>query len=160
MPRNLVPLMPKTQTMDRDAETDQIKEELETSRARYALYRRIGGVMKVFFMASILLFAIGALVLAIKSFVLHELSGVYFVYALLIFVFGFAIIRLIRSSDLRWIDVASQPFRGIYSPNFFYPDTDVRRARSHAELIEWQIADRERRLSELGESLSGSNKID
>ena len=142
--------------MNRDAEIDQIKRELEILRAHYAQYRRTAGIMKVIFMALTALFAIGAAAFAIKLFLFDTIYGVFFVGALVIFVP--AIIWLISSLGLRWIDFASQQPRGIYSPYFFYPDADLHgRARSDAELIEQQIADREQRLSELGESVSGSN---
>lgn len=144
--------------MNRDAEIDQIKRELEILRAHYAQFRRTAGIMKVIFMALTALFAIGAAAFAIKLFLFDTIYGVFFVGALFIFVPG--IIWLISSLGLRWIDFVSQQPRGIYSPYFFYPDADLRRrARSDAELIEQQIADREQRLSELGESVPGSNKI-
>lgn len=158
MSGNLVPTIPMAQPMDRDAEIDQIERELKILRSRYALYRRMGGVLKFFFVLCIPAFAIGASVLAIT---LRELSGVFLLCSFLGFVFDLAVILLIAFSGLRWIDFASQSPRGIYSPYFFHPDTDVRqRARSEAELIEWQIADRERRLSELKESVLRSDKID
>ena len=129
--------------MDRDAEIDQIIRELEILRARYALYRRMGGVLKVFFVALIPLLAIGVLALAIKAFLLDPLYGVIFVGAVVIFVPG--IIWLARPSDkqrpFRWIDFASQP-----SPY----NNLLKRPASDAVLIEEQIVDRERRLSELG----------
>jgi hypothetical protein len=149
MSRNLVPLVPMTQSMDHDAEFDQLKRELEVLRERYALYCQMGRILKLFCVTIIPLFAIGEIVLAIKWIQSDARSGLFFI------VFGVlfgAISWLIGSSDLRWIDLASGQIRGIYEPYFFYPDIDVHeRRRSDAELIEQQIADRERRLSELGQ---------
>jgi hypothetical protein len=149
MSRNIVPLVPMAQSTDRDAEIDQLKRELEVLRERYALYCRMGRILKLFCVTIIPLFAIGAIVLAIKLIQSDARSGVFLIAVGLLF--G-AIIWLIGSSDLRWIDLASGQIRGIYDPHFFYPDIDVHeRRRSDAELIEQQIADRERRLSELGQ---------
>jgi hypothetical protein len=156
MSRNLVPLVPMAQSTDRDAEIDQIKRELEVLRVRYAFYCRMGRILKLFCVTIIPLFAIGALVLAIKLIQSDTRSGVFFIAVALLFA---AIIWLIGRSDLRWIDLASGQIRGIYDPYFFYPDIDVHeRRRSDAELIEQQIADRERRLSELGNSVPGSKQ--
>jgi hypothetical protein len=137
--------------MEREAEINQIKQELVILQARHALYRRTAGILRVIFIALMPLLAIGALAFAIKFFLFDALYGVFFVAALLIFVA--VMIWLIRTLGLRWIDLASPELRGIYSPTFFNPDMSLYRgARSEAELIERQIADRERRLSELGES--------
>ncbi len=139
--------------MEREAEINQIKRELVLLQARYALYRRTAGILRVIFIALMPLLAIGALAFAIKIFLFDALYGVFFVGALLIFVA--VMIWLIRTLGLRWIDLASPELRGIYSPTFFYPDMSLYRgARSEAELTERQIAERERRLSELGESVS------
>ncbi len=98
------------------------------------------------------LLAIGALALAIKLFLFDALYGVFFVAALLVFVP--ATIWLIKSTGLRWIDLATPQLRGIYHPDFFNPDGGLHRgARSEAELTEQQIFARERRLSELGKVL-------
>jgi len=142
--------------MDREAEIDQIKKELEILRARYALYGRMGRILKIFLMVWIPLFAIGILALATKLFLFDTFYGVFFVgVALIIFVAG--IIWLVGYPDprdkhrpLRWMDFASPPLQ--YSNTF----TDLssfllRRPVSDVEMIEQQIADRERRLSELGE---------
>lgn len=141
--------------MEREAEINQIKRELVLLQARYALYRRTAGILRVIFSALMPLLAIGALAFAIKIFLFDALYGVFFVGALLIFVA--VMIWLIRTLGLRWIDLASPELRGIYSPTFFYPDMSFYRgARSEAELTERQITERERRLSELGESVSSS----
>ncbi len=135
--------------MDRDAEIEQIKRELALLRSRYAQYGRLARILKAFCIAVMLLLAIGALALAIKLFLFDTLYAVFFVGALLVFVPGIG--WLLGSLDLRWIDVASPQLRGIYNADFFYPDAEVRRKfRSFADLTEWQIADGERRLSELG----------
>src|SRR5271169_4093744 len=156
MSRSLVPLVPMAQSTDRDAEIDQIKRELDVLRARYAFYCRMGRILKLFCVTIIPLFAIGAIVLAIKLIQSDTRSGVFFMAVGVLF--G-AIIWLIGRSDLRWIDLGSGQIRGIYDPYFFYSDIDLhQRRRSDAELIEQQIADRERRLSELGNSVPGSKQ--
>ena len=151
MSHSLIPLVPMAQSTDRDAEVGQIKRELEILRTRYALYRRMGRILNCFFVGVIPLLAIGALALAIKMSLIDMLRGVYFVGTLLIF--GSGIVWLMSSSDVRWIDIASQTRRPYFSFIF-------RRSASDAELLEQQIADRERRLSELGETILGSNKLD
>jgi len=154
MSRNLVPLVQMAQSTDRDAEIDQIKRELDVLRVRYALYCRMGRILKLFCVTIIPLFAIGASVLAIMLIQWDPSFGLVFIVVGLLF--G-ASIWLIGRSDLRWIDLASGQVRGIYEPYFFYPDVDAReRRRSDAEVIEQQIADRERRLSELENSVPGS----
>ena len=134
--------------MDSDAESEQIKRELLLLRSRYAQYGRLARVLKSICIVAALLLAIGALAGAIRLFLFDTLYAVFFVGALLVFVPGIA--WLGAALDLRWIDLASPQLRGIYSPNFFYPDADARRQfRSVADLTEQQITDRERRLSEL-----------
>jgi hypothetical protein len=144
--------------MEREAEIDQIKRDLVILQSRYAQYRRIGEILRAVFMALTPLLAIGALALAVKLFLFDALYGVFFVAALLIFVP--AMIWLIKSTGLRWIDLATPQLRGIYHPDFFNSDGSLRRgARSEAELTEQQIFARERRLSELGESFASSDQI-
>ena len=156
MSRNLVPLVPMAQSTDRDAEIDQIKRELDVLRARYAFYCRMGGILKLCCVTIIPLSAIGALIVAIKLIQSDTRSDLFLVFIAVGLLFG-GIIWLIARSDLRWIDLASWQRRGIYEPYFFYPDIDAHeRRRSEAEVIEQQIADRERRLSELGNSVPGS----
>jgi hypothetical protein len=144
--------------MEREAEIDQIKRDLVILQSRYAQYRRIGEILRAVFMALTPLLAIGALALAVKLFLFDALYGVFFVAASLIFVP--AMIWLIKSTGLRWIDLATPQLRGIYHPDFFNSDGSLRRgARSEAELTEQQIFARERRLSELGESFASSDQI-
>ncbi len=134
--------------MDRDAEIEQTKGELALLRGRYAQYGRMARILKAFCITVMLLLAIGALAFAVRFFLFDTLYGIFFIGALLVFVPGIA--WLVGSLDLRWIDLASPQLRGIYSANFFYPDADAHhRFRSFADLTEQQIADRERRLSEL-----------
>jgi hypothetical protein len=130
--------------MEREAEINQIKRDLIILQSRYAQYRRIAGILRAAFTALMPLSVIGALALAVKLFLFDA--------ALLIFVP--AIIWLIKSTELRWIDLAAPQLRGIYHPDFFNPDATLHRgARSEAELTEQQISALERRLSELGEVL-------
>lgn len=145
--------------MDRDEEIGRIRQELTLLRACCASYRRAAGIMRTFFRVLIPLCAIAAAIFAAKLFLSDTLYGVFFIGVVAIFVA--AAIWFVRSLDLRWIDFVSQSPRGIYSPAFFYPDVDPRsRPRSDAELIEQQIADRERRLSELGVSVPGEDRVD
>ena len=144
--------------MDLDAEIEQTKRELALLRGRYAQYGRMARILKGFCVVVMLLLAIGALACAIRLFLFDTLYAIFFVGALLVFVPGIA--WLAGSLDLRWIDLASPQLRGIYSANFFYPDADAQRKfRSFADLTEQQIADRERRLSELGAAaINGDNR--
>ena len=138
--------------MERAAEINQIKRDLVILQSRYAQYRRMAGILRATFIALAPLSVIGALALAVKIFLFDALYCVFFVAALLIFVP--AMIWLIKSAELRWIDLAASEWRGIYHPGFFYPDASLHRgARSEAELKEQQISALERRLSELGELL-------
>jgi hypothetical protein len=138
--------------MERAAEINQIKRDLVILQSRYAQYRRMAGILRATFIALAPLSVIGALALAVKIFLFDALYGVFFVAALLIFIP--AMIWLIKSAEVRWIDLAASEWRGIYHPGFFYPDASLHRgARSEAELTEQQISALERRLSELGELL-------
>lgn len=138
--------------MERAAEINQIKRDLVILQSRYAQYRRMAGILRATFIALAPLSVIGALALAVKIFLFDALYGVFFVAALLIFIP--AMIWLIKSAEVRWIDLAASEWRGIYHPGFFYPDASLHRgARSEAELTEQQISSLERRLSELGELL-------
>jgi hypothetical protein len=138
--------------MEREAEINQIKRDLIILQSRYAQYRRIARILRAAFSALMPLSLIGALALAVKFFLFDALYGVFFVAALLIFVP--ALIWLIKSTELRWIDLAAPQLRGIYHPDFFNSDANLHRgARSEAELTEQQISALERRLSELGEVL-------
>src|ERR1700690_2421743 len=99
MSRNLVPLVPMAQSTDRDAEIDQIKRELEVLRVRYAFYCRMGGILKLFCVTIIPLFAIGALVLAIKLINSDTQSAVVFITVGLLF--GAIILFISRSGPRR-----------------------------------------------------------
>ena len=136
--------------MEREAEINQIKRDLIILQSRYAQYRRIAGILRAAFTALMPLSVIGALALAVKLFLFDALYGVFFVAALLIFVP--AMIWLIKSTRLRWIDLAAPQLRGTYHPDFFNLDASLHRgARSEAELTEQQIFTLEQRLSELEE---------
>jgi hypothetical protein len=141
-----------------DSEIDAIRQELELLRARYAVYGKAARIMRGFFMVLIPVTAITAAVLAAELFMHDVLYGAFFLAAVLFFV---AVMTwFVCSLGLRWIDFVSQAPRGIYNPYFFHPDIDPRlRARSDAALIEQQIVDRERRLSELELSAAGGHTI-
>src|SRR5580698_382443 len=136
--------------MERDMEIAQLKHDLEILRARYAGYQRLAIILKSVFMAAGLILAIGALAAAVKLVMADALYGLFCLAALLIF--GPVLVWMIRSSGLRWIDLAAPRMRGIYHPDFFSPDCPPRPSRSEAEVTQQQIAAYEQRLSELGES--------
>src|SRR5271169_6358632 len=96
--------------MERETEIDQIKRDLVILQSRYAQYRRIGTILRAISMALMPLLAIGALALAVKLFLFDALYGIFSVAALLVFVL--AIIWLIKSTGLRWIDLATPQLRG------------------------------------------------
>ena len=129
--------------MDRHADIGKINRELAWLHARYAGFAWAAGIMAG--LASF--FPVAALMLFMKVAMFDMLYGAFFVLALAIVltaVLGHAL-------DLRWIDVVSQSPDCIYNRYFATPDRAPHpRGRSEAELIEWQIADRERRLKELG----------
>jgi len=140
--------------MDRDQQINGIERELVLLRGRYDSYRRAAGIMKTFVIALVALGALAAAIFAVNVFLFDALYGVFFLGAVVIFVA--AVTWFVSWLDLRWIDFVSQSPRGIYSPYFFHPEiARERRARSDAELIEWQIADSERTLAELRASPDG-----
>jgi len=136
--------------MERDIEIAQIKHALAILRTRYAGYQRLARILKSGFLAVGLMLTIGALAAAVKLFMVDALYGLFCLAALLIF--APALVWMIRSTGLRWIDLAAPRMRGIYHPDFFSPDCPPRPSRSEAEVTEQQIAAYEQRLSELGES--------
>jgi hypothetical protein len=139
--------------MENNPEIDRIERELALLRDRYALYGWWARILRGFF---IYLMPVVALACALAAFLFDPLYGLFFVAMVLVVV---AIGALSMGSyGIRWIDVASQygfPGRdfGIFNPYFFYPDARPR-PRSDAEFLEMEIADRERRLSELGKASS------
>jgi hypothetical protein len=130
--------------VERDAEIAQIQHDLQILRARHASYERWGKVLRAFF---VYLPPLTVLLIAAILFMGDPLMGV-FVLGL-----GAAIVALIWLAGdrrVRWIDVASQHMTlFIIGPGI--PFT-MRRSASDALLIEEQIAERERRLLELGVS--------
>ena len=145
--------------MERDAEIDQLSRELAILQARYALYCRAARIMRGFSRIVAPILGIAALAFAVKLFLSDVLYGLFFTGSLL--VFALAIAWYIKSLNLRWIDIACPQIRGIYNPYFYYPDADRdMRPRSDAELLEWQIADRQQRLAELAATTPGANGPD
>jgi hypothetical protein len=141
-----------------DSEIEAIRQELALLRARYAVYGKAARIMRGLFIVLIPVTAITAAVLAAEIFMSDALYGAFFLATVLLLVAGLT--WYIGSLGLRWIDFVSQSPRGIYNPYFFHPDIDPRlRARSDAALIEQQIVDRERRLSELELSTPGGHTI-
>ena len=142
--------------MERDAEIAHINRELAILQARYALYRRTAGIMKVFsiFLAGPIL-AVAGVAFAVKLFLFDVLYGLFFTGGLLLL--SLVVAWYIKYGNLRWIDIACPQIRGIYNPYFYYPDADREmRPRSDAELLEWQIAERQRRLSALAANIPGA----
>jgi len=129
--------------MDRDTDIGEINRELARLRARYAGYAFATAIVSI--LASFV--PVAALVLKVALF--DMLYGAFFVLTLAIVLaalLGYAL-------HLRWIDVVSQSPDYVYNRYFAPPGRAPRpHARSEAELIEWEIADRERRLRELGVS--------
>jgi hypothetical protein len=135
--------------MEHGAEVQQINGELAILRARLETYRQSASMLRRFFT-----FVIPAviLVLAIRVFLYDVLLGVFFAGMALVCVAFIALLP--KSFGIRWIDLAAMPFGNrfvsrIYQPLFFYPDASPK-PRNDVELLEMQIAERERRLSELG----------
>lgn len=128
--------------MERDAEIAQIRHDLEILRARHASYERWGKVLRAFF---VYVPPLTVLVIAAILFMDDPLAGVFAVGL------GGAIIAFLwLAGDRRvhWIDVASlrvSPFS--MAPGIPFA---ARRSVSDALMIEEQIAERERRLLELG----------
>ena len=132
---------------ERQAEIDRIKHDLDVLRARHAGYRRLAQILKWFCIGAGLVLAIVALALSVRLFMVDALRGAFCIAALLIF--APALVWLIGSCGLRWIDLATPRMRGIYSPDFFKPDGLRRPSRSEADATEQQISACEQRLSEL-----------
>ena len=129
--------------MDRDTDIGEINRELARLRARYAGYAFAAAIVSI--LAS--LFPVAALVVFLKVALFDMLYGAFFVLTLAIVLaalLGYAL-------HLRWIDVVSQSPDYLYDRYFAPPGRAPHpHARSEAELIEWEIAERERRLRELG----------
>jgi hypothetical protein len=139
--------------MENAEEIAQIERELAILRTRYALYGRCARILRGFFLY---LMPAVALACALRLFLFDALYAAFFVG--MVFVFAALIVLSLKSSGIRWIDLASQYFgkwglRDMNNPYFFYPDRHPR-PRSDAQFLEMQIADREKRLSELGRSPS------
>jgi cytochrome bd-type quinol oxidase subunit 2 len=140
--------------MDRNAEIARIRHELDILRARYATYERWGRVLRIFFMIWTPLFFALAAALIVKAFMADPFMGGFFA---VLAVVACLLLWLTRgpNSSLpflrgRWVDAASSMGAGIS----LYPGVASVRLtrRSDAREIEDQIAERERRLAELGES--------
>ncbi len=126
--------------MDRDAEIAKIKRELDILRARHALYAKWGRILKIYFTIIVPLVAIGGAVTAVTFFAADALLAAFFAFMAVVAV---VLIRLIMSTRIAgrasgWIDLASWP------PRFTITTP------SDAQMIEGQIAARERRLAEIG----------
>jgi hypothetical protein len=123
------------------------------------LYRRTAGIVKIFLMILTLILVVAGLAFAVKLFLLDVLYGLFFIGRLL--VLGLSTAWYIKSANLRWIDLACPRIRGILNPYLYYPDTNrAVRPRSDAELLEWQITNRQEQLLELAATFPGSKRPD
>jgi membrane protein required for beta-lactamase induction len=123
--------------MDHSAEIDRINRELAILRDRLEIYRQANARLRWFFTW---LVAPAILIVAILVFLHDALEGVFF--AAMALVFG-VLIAMLSKKSFGWIG-----YSFLRSPYAFYPDARPR-PRNDAESIEIQIAQRERRLSEL-----------
>jgi hypothetical protein len=129
---------------DQNAEIERITYELELLRERYAAYVRWGGVLRIFFMIWVPLFGIVVAALFIRLFIFDAFMGGFFGALALVIAFMCWLARDRRSATaserrLRWIDRASLP------PSAFRWGF----GRPEAQMVEEEIAVRERRLAEL-----------
>ena len=138
--------------MEPDEEIQQIRAELAILQARYALHGRMARILKGFFIIAPLV-AILTVVFAGKIFIFDWLYGAFFIAAMLLMSLGAFCI-----SNHCWINAASLGDWYVTNPSRFYPDNDLPRTRSEAELIEQQITARERRLRELKEGSANKTK--
>lgn len=140
----------------REQEIARIERELEILRARHASYDYWGDVLKKFFAVGLPVLGVAvlaaAIILGIRFY--RALDGDYFYGA---FIAGFLLLILflgwivssqpqLRQRPFRWIDVASSTVR----PDFSGAGGDlIDGQRSDAEILEEQIAGRQKRLSQL-----------
>ena len=144
--------------MDRDAEIETIKHQLEMLRERQALYRRWGRVLRIFFMIGMPLFAIVVAGLLIKLSMSDPFMGgfVTVLAALAALLLWITRDRKPKTPGLwqnRWTDLASLPpsrFGSAFSTIPVRLGLIGRAGRPEAQAIEEQIAAREQRLGELG----------
>jgi hypothetical protein len=122
--------------MDRNAEIERIEDELERLRARYALYERWGGILRIFFTICVPL-VVAALV--IKLFIADALMGVFVGIVALSIALICWLMRNPAPHRLFWTDLASLPARK-FGPSPIKPE---------ARMVEEEITARERRLAEL-----------
>ena len=138
--------------MGSNPEIDQIERELAILRDRYALYGRCARMLRGFF---IYVMPVVALACALGAFLYDSAYGI-FLLCMVLVVAALAALSM-RSRGIRWIDVASQysfhgrDFGAMFNPYFFYPNAGPA-PRSDAEFLEWQIAEREKRLSDMGKA--------
>jgi hypothetical protein len=128
-------------------EISRIEQELEKLRERYALFHYWGGILKRLF--AIALPLVAAAIVILGFIYRRQISDRFFsdpaftgfiagLFGLLMVLLWLAFWRRQPEKPFRWIDLASP------RPEFSYPD-----AGSEAEMVEWQIATREKRLAEL-----------
>jgi hypothetical protein len=137
--------------MDRDTEIAEIRRELDILRARHRLFARWGGILKSFVTTIVPLFAIA---LAVAGVMLAGADpGLATIFVVLTIVLCAIIYLIFTPRDPRrgWIDLASPAIAFAYPPRGL--DGLIFGGRpSDALVIEEQMAERERRLLELGVS--------
>ena len=130
--------------MEQNPEIERIKYELELLRQRYALYVRWGGVLRIFFMIWVPLFVIVVAAIIIRLFVFDPFMGGFFgalvmVIALMCWLARDRRLATASERRSRWINLASLP-PSAFTWGFGKPE---------AQMVEEEIAARERRLAEL-----------
>jgi len=131
--------------MDRDAEIAQINRELAILRERYSLYARYSRILRVVFWIWLPIVALLVIAVIVDIILQDTFMGVFgagVVAAICFFIWLFGSFQ-----TFRWIDIASlqwSPFSLVGAVPFAYYGR-----RSDAHLIEDQIAEGEKRLSEL-----------
>jgi hypothetical protein len=128
--------------MDRDAEIAEIRRELGILRARHSLYAKCGRVLKAFFG---IVAPVTTIVLAVAVVTFGGADPVMAGFGAALLVVVCAAVYWITNAR-GWINLASPV------PRFGYLSTTslFSTRASDALMIEGQIAERERRLTELG----------
>jgi hypothetical protein len=138
--------------MDRDMEIQRLRHELEVLRNRYAIYQRGGRRLRIYFMIWFPLFALLIAALLVKVVLFDPYMGGFLIALTVIVLLTMWLVSDRKATNAgggrsRWVDLASTPLSP-FSLTPGIPAFSVRR-RSDAEIVEEQIAARERRLAEL-----------
>jgi hypothetical protein len=134
--------------MDRDTEIVEIRRELDILRARHALFAKWGRVLRAFVAV---VMPVCAILAATAGVILGRADpAIALILATLMIVFCAIVYFIFSPRDQRrgWIDLASPAIGFAYPPKSIGALFAAR--PSDALIIEEQIAERERRLQELG----------